>query len=134
VDAEQRATLYRVAMAGGAAIVAASNTDGWESVKARFVTVLGHGHRGREQVQAELLEETNQAISHAPEGLLDQVTHDQIGRAQQLLLQAMIVDSSVADKLQTLLVELYPPPEPEEPPPPPPRPSIAGRPLGQRWL
>jgi hypothetical protein len=134
VDAQQRATLYRVAIAGGAAIVAASNTDGWESVKARFVAVLGHGHSGREQVQSELIEETNQAISHAPVGLLDQVTHDQLGRAQQLLLQAMIVDPTVSEELQTLLMELYPPPVEEEAAAPPPPPSIPARPLGMRWL
>lgn len=128
------ATLHRVAAAGGAAIVAAAATEGWTTVKARFVTILGRGHRGRELVQAELLEETHQAIAHAPAGLLDQITHDQLGRAQQLLLQAMIVDPSAADHLENLVLELHPPPEEEEEPPPPPKPPVPGRPVGARWL
>lgn len=131
------ATLHRVAAAGGAAIVAAAATGAWTNVKARFVDILGHGHRGREAVQAELLEETNQAIAHAPAGLLDRIVHDQQSRAQQLLLQAMIVDPSVADKLDNLVVLLHPPPEEDPEPEPPPRPlnqaALRPRTLGARW-
>jgi hypothetical protein len=134
VDTQLRASLHRIAAAGGAVIVAASASERWDAVKARFVTVLGHGHSGREQVQAELLEETNQAIGHAPAGLLDQIVRDQLGRAQQLLLQAMIVDPSVGGDLEQLILELDPPAEEEDPEPPPPRPGIPGRPVGARWL
>lgn len=118
MDRQLRAALQRVAAAGGVVIVAAAGTESWDSTKARFVQILGHGHRGREEVQGELLEETNQAISHAPAGLVDQVTHDQQGRAQQLLLQAMLVDPSVSDDLEKLVVELNPPPDEDEEPAP----------------
>ncbi|GAA3394033.1 hypothetical protein [Cryptosporangium minutisporangium] len=137
MDAQLLATLHRVAAAGGPVIVAAAATENWPAVKARFVQVLGHGHRGREEVQAELLEETNQAVSHAPAGLLDQITHDQESRAQQLLLQAMLVDPSVSADLEELLGELSPPPEEdEEPEPPPPStrpPVLRPRILGAPW-
>ncbi|SHN46902.1 hypothetical protein [Cryptosporangium aurantiacum] len=137
MDAQLMARLHRVAAAGGPVIVAAAATANWPAVKARFVAVLGHGHRGREEVQGELLEETNQAIAHAPAGLLDQITHDQEGRAQQLLLQAMLVDPSVSDDLEKLLAELNPPPEEDdEPDPPPPanRPTVLRpRILGAPW-
>ena len=132
------ATLHRVAAAGGPVIVAAAGTESWAAVKARFVRVLGHGHSGREEVQAELLEETNQAIAHAPAGLLDQVTHDQESRAQQLLLQAMLVDPSVSDDLEALVTELGPPPAEDEPEPEPTPPSnrppiLRPRILGAPW-
>lgn len=132
MDRQLLATLHRAAAVGGAAIVAASATEDWPAVKARFVAILGHGHTGREQVQAELLEETNQAMAHAPAGLLDLITHDQLGRAQQLLLQAMIVDPSVADDLERLGLELYPPDEEDELPPS--KPAVPGRPVRAQWL
>ncbi|TQS39972.1 hypothetical protein [Cryptosporangium phraense] len=135
MDAQLVATLHRVAAAGGSAIVAAAATESWAAVKARFVEVLGHGHRGREEVQAELLEETNQAIGHAPAGLVDQITHDQESRAQQLLLQAMLVDPSVSEDLQKLIEELNPPPEdpPEEEPPAEQVSVLRPRILGAPW-
>ncbi|MFI5959651.1 hypothetical protein [Cryptosporangium sp. NPDC051539] len=135
MDAHLVARLHRVAASGGAVIVAAAATENWASVKARFVEVLGHGHRGREEVQAELLEETNQAIGHAPAGLVDQVTHDQESRAQQLLLQAMLVDPSVSHDLQNLISELTPAPEePAEEEPAPEQVSVLRpRILGAPW-
>ena len=137
MDPQLRAKLHRVAAAGGLVIVAAGGTDDWAAVKARFVKVLGHGHRGREEVQGELLEETNQAIGHAPAGLVDRIAHDQESRAQQLLLQAMLVDPSIAEELQQLIAELNPPDEDEEPEPEPPPtnrpPVLRPRILGAPW-
>ncbi|MFG1927587.1 hypothetical protein [Cryptosporangium sp. NPDC048952] len=138
MDPHLMASLHRVAAAGGPVIVAAAGTERWAAVKNRFVKVLGHGHSGREEVQAELLEETNQAIGHAPAGLVDQITHDQRSRAQQLLLQAMLVDPSVSDDLEKLITELDPPPdedaEPESEPPPSNRPPVLRpRILGAPW-
>ena len=138
MDPDRRATLHRVAAVGGPVIVAAAGTADWASVKARFVKVLGHGHSGREAVQAELLEETNQAIAHAHAGSVDQIIHDQQSRAQQLLLQAMLVAPSVSDELDELITELTPPPDDEEPQPEPPpsnRPTVLRpRILGAPWI
>lgn len=137
MDPHLMATLHRVAASGGPVIVAAAGTERWAAVKSRFVKILGHGHTGREEVQSELLEETNQAIAHAPAGLVDQVTHDQQGRAQQLLLQAMLVDPSVSEELEKLVAELNPPPDDdEEPEPEPPSnrpPVLRPRILGAPW-
>lgn len=106
MSAELVAALTGIAATGGAAVVEAAATDTWETVKSRFSQLLGKGDPEREVLEAELLEETNRALSTSSSEERDVLVADRQAHVQTLLLQAMIADRSIVPELQALVDEL----------------------------
>jgi hypothetical protein len=98
--------LVALATLAGNAVVTAVTTDAWESLKGKFVHVLGRGNPKSEQLAEGRLEETREVLARASDTDLDRVRAAQADRWAGRLADFLEESPDAADELQRLVDEV----------------------------
>jgi hypothetical protein len=103
---ELLATLSGLAASAATAIVQAAATEMWETVRDRIATVLGRDDDARVSAQALLLDRVPVALQEAPPAERAAMVAAQRERVQDMLIQAMLQDQLIAERLAIVVDEL----------------------------
>jgi hypothetical protein len=95
-----------VAATAGTTLVEAAVTDAWESVKARFVKLLGRGDREQEREKGLVLEHAGQVVQAASDQDRPQVIAAQSAVIEEFLLRTIMEDNALLEQVQQLTAEL----------------------------
>lgn len=98
--------LTALASTGGTALVTAMATDGWESVRARFARLLGHGNTGAVQAAEERLEQSRLALEAASGAELERIRTEQEIVWRTRLEDLLEHDPGLAESLKSLVAEV----------------------------